>query len=180
MALQPVGAMVLEVASLKILLVAADYYEDLAARLEQGAREVFLAAGISEERILMRRAPGCWELPLATQRLIRRHSPDAAVALGVVIRGETDHYEHIAREACSGLMRVGLEEGVPVGLGVLTCNSFTQAEARCGASPGKDNKGREAARAVLRMLSTDSCKPVAEPRVASRPARRPSGKARGC
>ncbi len=147
--------MVLAVENLKVLLVAADYYEDLATRLEQGAREVFLSAGMSEERILMRRVPGCWELPLATRGLIRRHSPDAAVALGVVIRGETDHYEHIAREACSGLMQVGLEEGVAVGLGVLTCDHFEQAEARCSVSPGDNNKGREAAQAVLRMLSLD-------------------------
>ncbi len=148
--------MALEVEKLKVLLVAADYYEDLAARLERGAREVFLDAGVSEERILMRRAPGCWELPLAARQLIRRHSPDAAVALGVVIRGETDHYEHIAREACSGLMRVGLEEGIPIGLGVLTCDRFEQAKARSSFSPARSNKGREAAEAVLRMLSADS------------------------
>ncbi|WP_446831929.1 6,7-dimethyl-8-ribityllumazine synthase [Candidatus Foliamicus sp.] len=148
--------MVLETASLKVLLVAADYYDELTARLEQGAREAFMAGGISERRIVMRRVPGCWELPLATQRLIRRHSPDAAVALGVLIRGETDHYAHIARECCAGLMRVGLEEGIAIGLGVLTCDSFSQAEARCSLSSGKQNKGAEAARAVLRMLSADS------------------------
>ena len=148
--------MILKAASLKVLVITADFYEDLAARLEQGAREVLLTAGMAEERIMMRRVPGCWELPLATQRMIRRHSPDAAVALGVVIRGETDHYEHIAREACSGLMRVGLEEGLAVGLGVLTCDSYEQAEARCGLSSASNNKGREAARAVLRMLSADS------------------------
>ena len=148
--------MVIQPASLKVLVITADFYEDLAASLEQGAREVLVAAGMAEERIVTRRVPGCWELPLATQWMIRRHSPDAAVALGVVIRGETDHYEHIAREACSGLMRVGLEEGAPVGLGVLTCDNYGQAEARCGLSPAGNNKGREAARAVLRMLSIDS------------------------
>lgn len=148
--------MTLEASNLKILLVTADYYGDLAARLEQGAQRTFLKAGVSRERIMARRVPGCWELPLAVQRLVRRHSPDAAVALGVVIRGETGHYEHIAREACSGLMRVGLEESLCVGLGVLTCDSLAQARARCGmADPGKGNKGEEAAQAVLRMLSLD-------------------------
>ena len=145
----------MEASNLKILLVAADYYDELAARLESGACEVFVAAGVAEERIMKWRVPGCWELPLAIQRLIRRHSPDAAVALGVVIRGETDHYEHIAREACAGLMRVGLEEGIPVGLGVLTCDNFEQAEARCRMRRGENNKGREAALAMLRMLSSD-------------------------
>jgi len=147
--------MAVDASGLKILLLAADYYEDLATQLEQGAREALLAAGISEQRIVMRRVPGCWELPLAAQRLIRRHSPDAVVALGIVIRGETDHYEHIAREACAGLMRVALEEDTAVGLGVLTCDNFEQAAERCGASPGENNKGREAAQAVLRMLSAD-------------------------
>ncbi len=142
-----------EVPNHKILVVAADYYQDLAARLERGARDVLAEAGVAGERIMMRRVPGCWELPLAVQRLIRRHSPDAVVALGVVIRGETDHYEHIARETCSGLMRVGLEEGIPVGLGVLTCGNLGQAESRCGSGPNDNNKGREAALAVLRMLA---------------------------
>ena len=148
--------MALEKANLKLLVVTADFYEDLAARLERGAVQTLAAAGVAEERIIMRRVPGCWELPLAVQRLIRRHSPDAAVALGAVVRGETDHYEHISREACSGLMRVSLEEGVAVGLGVLTCDRLEQAAARCGAPDGRGNKGEEAARAVLRMLADDS------------------------
>ena len=148
--------MAVQAANLKIVVITADFYPKLAARLEQGARKVLLAAGMDEERILMRRVPGCWELPLATQQMIRRHSPDAAVALGLVIRGETDHYEHIAREACSGLMRVGLEEGTPVVLGVLTCDNHKQAKARCSRTGLGINKGRSAARAALNMLSTDS------------------------
>lgn len=142
-----------EAASLKILVVTAEYYKDFADRLEQGAREVLAASGVADERIFMRRVPGCWELPLTVRRLIRRHTPDAVIALGVLIRGETDHYEHIARETCAGLMQVSLEEGVHVALGVLTCRNREQAEARCGMQTPAQNKGREAARAVLRMLS---------------------------
>ena len=141
---------------LKILVITADYYADLGERLEKGARERFLEAGVAEERILLRRVPGCWELPLEVRRLIRRHAPDAVAALGVLVRGETDHYEHIARECCAGLMRVGLEEDVHVALGVLTCRNRAQAEDRCGVPNPERNKGREAANAILRILPADS------------------------
>lgn len=141
---------------LKILIVTADYYEDLGERLERGARERFLEAGVAEERILLRRVPGCWELPLAVRRLIRRHTPDAVAALGVLIRGETDHYDHIARECCAGLMRAGIEEDIHVALGVLTCGNRAQAEDRCGLRDPERNKGREAANAILRILHADS------------------------
>lgn len=142
--------------TLKVLIVTADYYEDLGELLEKGARERFLEAGVAEDRILLRRVPGCWELPLAARRLMRRHAPDAVAALGVLIRGETDHYDHIARECCAGLMRIGLEEDVPVALGVLTCGNRRQAEDRCGVRDPERNKGREAANAILRILSTES------------------------
>ena len=141
-----------EVSKLKILIVTADYYADLGERLEQGARQRFLEAGVAAEGIVLRRVPGCWELPLAVRRLIRRHKPDAVAALGVLVRGETDHYEHIARECCAGLMRVGLEEDIHVALGVLTCGNRAQAEERCGVRNPERNKGREAADAILRLL----------------------------
>ena len=140
---------------LKILIVTADYYEDLGERLEKGARERLLEAGVAEERILLRRVPGCWELPLGVSRMVRRHAPDAVAALGVLIRGETDHYEHIARQCCAGLMRVGLEEDVHVALGVLTCGNRAQAEERCGVRIPERNKGREAANAILRLLPAE-------------------------
>ena len=139
----------------RVLIVTAEYYQDLAGRLEQGAVELLLQDGWNKDHILIRRVPGCWELPLAARRLIRRHSPDAVVALGVLIRGDTDHYEHIARETCAGLMRVSLDEDVYVALGVLTCTDHLQAEERCNMQPSKTNKGREAARAVLHVLSGD-------------------------
>lgn len=136
----------------RILLVTADYYRELGARLEAGARERLLEAGVPEQQIIRRRVPGCWELPLAVQRLVHAHKPDAAAALGVLIRGETDHYEHIAREACAGLMQVSLEQALHIALGVLTCTSRAQAEERCGVIRPERNKGREAADAILRML----------------------------
>lgn len=136
----------------RVLLVTADYYQELGTRLEAGARDRLLEAGVPEHQIIMRRVPGCWELPVAVRRLVHAHEPDAVAALGVLIRGETDHYEHIAREACAGLMRVSLEQALHIALGVLTCTSRAQAEERCGVIQPERNKGREAADAVLRML----------------------------
>lgn len=138
----------------RILLVTADYYQELGARLEAGARDRLREAGVREQQIIMRRVPGCWELPLAVRRLVHAHKPDAAAAMGVLIRGETDHYEHIAREACAGLMQVSLEQSLHIALGVLTCTSRAQAEERCGVTRPERNKGREAAGAILRMLET--------------------------
>ena len=147
--------MTADASGIKVLIVTADYYGDLGERLEKGARERFLEAGVAEERILLRRVPGCWELPLAVSRMVRRHALDAVAALGVLIRGETDHYEHIARQCCAGLMRVGLDEDIHVALGVLTCGNRAQAEERCGVRNPERNKGREAANAILRLLPAD-------------------------
>jgi 6,7-dimethyl-8-ribityllumazine synthase len=102
--------------------------------------------------------PGAYELPLAASWLAKdgwRGAPlHAIVALGCVVRGETPHHEHVARGACDGLLRVALETGVPVGLGVITADTLAQAEARSGAAGGKGgNKGAEAADAALRMAT---------------------------
>ena len=94
--------------------------------------------------------PGAFELPLAARAAAETRRFDAVVALGAVIRGETDHYEHIAREAAAGLSRVALDTGVPVGFGVLTCE--TEAQALSRSAPGEGNKGAEAARAALAMV----------------------------
>jgi 6,7-dimethyl-8-ribityllumazine synthase len=90
---------------------------------------------------------GAFELPLAAQAAARSGRFDALVALAAVIRGETDHYEHIAREASRGLAEVTLTTGVPVGFGVLTVREEAQARAR--SAPGIGNKGAEAARAAV-------------------------------
>jgi 6,7-dimethyl-8-ribityllumazine synthase len=91
--------------------------------------------------------PGAFELPLAARAAARSGRHDAVVALGAVIEGETDHYEHVAREAASGLAAVARETGVPVAFGVLTVREEEQARRR--AAPGPGNKGAEAARAAV-------------------------------
>jgi 6,7-dimethyl-8-ribityllumazine synthase len=117
-----------------------------------GAREALLESGVAESAITTIDVPGAFELPLAAAAAARSRRFDAIVALGAVIRGETDHYEHIAREASAGLAAVARETGVPVGFGVLTVAEEEQARARSQAGhPG--NKGGEAARAAIAMVS---------------------------
>lgn len=103
------------------------------------------AAGLVREEV-----PGAFELPLAALAAAGSGRFDAVVALGAVVRGETDHYEHIAREAAAGLAAVARETGVPVGFGVLTVDDEAQALAR--SAPGPENKGAEAARAAVGMV----------------------------
>jgi 6,7-dimethyl-8-ribityllumazine synthase len=101
--------------------------------------------------------PGCFELPVAIQRLIRTDEFDAFVALGVVIRGETPHFDYVAGECARGIMDVALESGLPVGFGVLTVDTLEQAEER--ADPKRGDKGYEAAIAALTVAAIS-----AEPR----------------
>ena len=131
---------------LRVALVYADFNPRVVAGLLAGARAALTEMGagaVREEKV-----PGAFELPLAAKAAAIA-GYDAVVALGAVIRGETDHYEHIAREAASGLASVALETGVPVGFGVLTVADESQALAR--SAPGPENKGAEAARAAVAM-----------------------------
>jgi 6,7-dimethyl-8-ribityllumazine synthase len=118
--------------------------------LLEGARSALLEMGLSPDRIAVVDVPGAFELPLAARAAAESGRFDAVVALGAVIRGETDHYEHIAREAASGLAAVARETGVPVGFGVLTVKDEAQALAR--SAPDAENKGGEAARAAVSMV----------------------------
>jgi 6,7-dimethyl-8-ribityllumazine synthase len=94
------------------------------------------------------RVPGAFELPLAAKVLAgQRH--DAVVALGVVIRGGTPHFDYVCRAATDGLARVALDTGVPVGFGVLTCDTEEQALDRCGLAESSEDKGQEAVMAAV-------------------------------
>jgi 6,7-dimethyl-8-ribityllumazine synthase len=132
---------------LRVAVLYADFNPRVVRGLLQGAVQALDAMDAAEVR--REKVPGAFELPLAAKAAAIAGF-DAVIALGAVIRGETDHYEHIAREAASGLARVALETGVPVGFGVLTVADEAQALARSG--PGPDNKGAEAARAAVAMV----------------------------
>ncbi|MGH7729209.1 MAG: 6,7-dimethyl-8-ribityllumazine synthase [Vulcanimicrobiaceae bacterium] len=131
-------------------IVSARFYDALADWLEAGAHRALDEAGIARKRRGLHRVPGCFELPLAARLLFERERYDAVVALGVVIRGETPHFEYVAGECARGLMDVQLAVRRPIGFGVLTTETLPQAEER--ADPARGNKGYDAARAALALL----------------------------
>jgi 6,7-dimethyl-8-ribityllumazine synthase len=137
---------------LRIAILRALYNPGITDGLVRGAREALAELGADSGRVRVFDVPGAFELPLVAQAAARSRRFDAIVALGAVVRGETDHYEHIAREAASGLAAVARETGVPVGFGVLTLPRAAQGRARSRAT--RDNKGREAARAAVFAVHT--------------------------
>ena len=130
---------------MKVGVVVATFNEVVTAGLLQGALEALTAAGAADPTVI--RVAGSFELPVVARALAGR-GYDCVVALGAVIKGETDHYEHIATQAIAGLRQVAVETGMPVGLGVLTARKVEQARAR--SLPGPGNKGAEAALAAVR------------------------------
>ena len=134
----------------RVALCVARFYEDLADRLEEGAREALAEAGV--ERVDRFDVPGAFELPLVARYAAESGRYDALVALGAVIRGETDHYEYVCSQAAAGLQRVQLDSGVPVGFGLLTVDSMEQAMARVKGGAKRDT-GRHAAEAALASLA---------------------------
>ena len=132
-------------------ICVGSFYEDLAARLIQGAREEFLAVGLTEDAIDVFEVPGAFELPLAAHYCAGSGRYAGIACLGAVIRGETDHYDFVCAEAARGIQDVQLRTGVPCGFGVLTVDNMDQALARTGG--GKRDQGANAARAILNMAA---------------------------
>ncbi len=136
---------------LRVGIVAASFNAPLVDRLVERALATLEELGLPRERVALWRAPGAFELPLLASALIRADRPDAVVALGAVVRGETAHFDFVAGEAARGLAAVARETGVPVGFGVLATETWEQAEAR--TRPPLD-RGSEAARAAVQMART--------------------------
>lgn len=134
---------VLDGAGFRIAIARSRFNDKITSGLAEGAIE-YLRATRADFEVFD--APGAFELPLVSSHLLRSGF-DGVVALGAVIEGDTDHYEHVATSATKGLMQVMLEEGKPVAFGVLTVKQEGQALARC--QPGPGNKGAEAAAAVI-------------------------------
>lgn len=138
-------------AGTRVAIAVSRYNAALTGRLLEGAVARLTAAGISTEQIEIAWVPGAFELPLAADRLAATGRFAAAICLGVVIRGETSHDQHINTAVATGIEAVARRHGLPVAFGVLTCETVAQAEARAGGAVG--NKGEEAAAAVLDMVS---------------------------
>jgi 6,7-dimethyl-8-ribityllumazine synthase len=135
----------------RVAIVSARFYPWLSDWLEDGARRALADCGVALQHVALARVQGCFELPLAARRLIDRGHYDAIVALGVVIQGETPHFDFVAGECARGIMDVQLATGIPIGFGVLTTDTLAQAEER--ADPSKGDKGYEAAVAALVLLN---------------------------
>lgn len=134
----------------RVYIVEARFYDDLADQLAAGAVAVLDARATPYVRIAV---PGAFEIPAAIRLASRSASfgrGDGFIALGCVIRGETDHYDHICREVSRALMDLATIECIPIGFGVLTCATYDQARVR--AAVDQKNKGAEAALACLRMM----------------------------
>lgn len=146
----------------RFAIVTSRFNELITARLRAGARNCLLEHGVRAADIAEVAVPGAWELPLAAS-LLARQGYHGIVAIGCVIRGDTPHFEYVARAAAEGLARVSLAERVPIGFGVLTTEDDDQALARAGGREG--NKGWDAALAALEMadlrdrLETDAGDP---------------------
>ena len=142
---------------LKILIIEARYYEDIADNLAKGAIHVIEKGGFSHERVSV---PGIFEIPAAINFALLAMEIQSApahyagfIALGCVIRGETDHYEHIARETSRALMDIAVNSNIAFGFGILTCDTIKQASVRSVPEvTDRRNKGAEAAQACLRMI----------------------------
>jgi len=143
---------------LEFAVFVGRFYEDLADRLLKGAREGFQIAGVAPSSVREFSVPGAYELPFAAKSFIDAANaraaaggaqPGGVACLGVVIRGETDHYDFVCAEAARGIQDVQLATGVPCAFGVITCDNMEQALARAGG--GKRDQGRNAALTVARM-----------------------------
>lgn len=135
----------------RVAIVASRYHVEACDAMVDAAVQTLQTAGLtSNQSILLTRVPGAWELPLGVQLAMRQPGIIGAIAIGVVIRGETTHDEHINRAVSLQLMRLTASASMPVALGLLTCNTAEQVAARTGGALG--NKGAEAAEAVIEML----------------------------
>jgi 6,7-dimethyl-8-ribityllumazine synthase len=134
----------------RFAILASTYHSEITSRLAAGARQRLLEFGFKAEQIDELPVPGAWELPLAASWAARSGKFSSIVALGVVIKGETSHDQHINRFVSLSLGQLGLEHQMPIAFGLLTCETISQAMQRAGGKFG--NKGQEAVDAALAML----------------------------
>ncbi|AQA05669.1 6,7-dimethyl-8-ribityllumazine synthase [Mycobacterium sp. MS1601] len=135
----------LDASGISLAVVASTWHDTVCDALLEGALRVARAAGIDNAKVV--RVLGAIEIPVVAQELARRY--DAVVALGVVIRGGTPHFEYVCDAVTQGLTRVSLDSSTPVANGVLTVNSEEQAIARSGLPGSEEDKGAQAAAAAL-------------------------------
>jgi 6,7-dimethyl-8-ribityllumazine synthase len=134
-----------DASDLRVAVVAASWHDEVMDGLLAGAARALEAHGVDNATVV--RVPGTFELPVVADALAEEH--DAVIALGVVIRGGTPHFDYVCSAATDGLTRVALDNGVPIGFGVLTCDTEAQALDRSGLEGSSEDKGWEATAAAL-------------------------------
>ena len=136
---------------LKVGIVASRFNHTLVERLVEGAIDCFLRHEGEKENLTLVRVPGSWEIPMAVKELLVKEDIEGVVALGVLIRGATPHFEYIANEVSKGLAMLSLEHRKPVSFGVITADTLEQAIERAGTKHG--NKGWDAMLSTIEMVN---------------------------
>lgn len=140
-----------EGSKVKIAVVASRFNEIIVSKLIDGMVDGLSRHGVDMNQVDLAWVPGAFEIPLIAKKMVNSHRYDAVICLGAVIRGETDHYEHVATEVTKGIAQVALQAEIPVLYGVLTTDTIEQALNRAGLKSG--NKGFECAMAALELIS---------------------------
>jgi 6,7-dimethyl-8-ribityllumazine synthase len=134
----------------RVAVVVSRFNETVTRKLADGALDALVRHGVVFDDIDILWVPGAWELPVAVRRALVTERYDTIVALGAVIRGDTPHFDYVAGEASRGLAQAAIDAEIPIGFGLLTCDTVEQAEERAGGAHG--NKGWDAALAALEMV----------------------------
>jgi 6,7-dimethyl-8-ribityllumazine synthase len=135
----------------RFAIVVSRWNDELTSALANGAVKALIERGVPEDDIEAFRVPGAFELPVTSLRVAKSRDFDAVIALGVIIRGETPHFDYVAGQAASGILQASMQTGVPVMFGVVTGDTVEQALDRCGE--GADNKGYESAISAVEMVN---------------------------
>lgn len=135
----------------RFAIVVSRWNDFLTSKLVEGALDALESHGAAESDVELFKVPGSFELPLTSLKLASSGNFDAVIAIGVVIRGETPHFEYVAGEAAKGIAQAGMQTGVPVMFGVITANTLEQAINRSGVKAG--NKGFEAAVSAIEIVN---------------------------
>lgn len=138
-----------DMSQFKVAVISASWHKEICDALVAGSQRALSEAGIAFEKVIY--VPGSFELPLAAQYALDAGA-DAAVVLGVVVRGETPHFDYVCQGVTDGVMQVSLSRSKPVGFGVLTVENLEQALARSGVPGSKEDKGFDATVAALELL----------------------------
>jgi len=138
-----------DMSSRKVAIISASWHKEICDNLVAGAQRALSEAGVSQNQVIY--VPGSFELPLAAQYALDAGA-DAAVVLGVVVRGETPHFDYVCQGVTNGVMQVSLSRSKPIGFGVLTVEDVAQAIARSGVAGSKEDKGYDSVIAALELL----------------------------